>query len=404
VSSRDGATHESVRQRNLGTLVRILHEDGPSTRSYLSTATGLNRSTVGALVAELADAGLVRETAPVGKGVGRPSIGVAAVDERAFVLAVDLRVDRIITALVGIGGHVMARRSSARGARRPDRVLARLGTQADALLADAPADGVLVGIGVGVPGLVRRADGLVRFAPNLGWADVPLGERVADAVGVDVPVMVGNDSDLGALAEWRRGVARGDGNLGYLSGQVGVGGGVIVDGSLLSGSDGYGGEVGHMRINPGGRSCRCGATGCWETEVGEQAILTTAGRSGGAAEIEQLVADAAAGDRRARAALRTVGRWLGIGVVNLANIFNPQSIVFGGTLRNVFPATADDVAAELAAGLAAPHEHLRLALPALGDDSTLFGAAEAAFEPLLVDPMGVLEGAPGPAQWRRAAP
>lgn len=386
-----GATQDEVRRHNLAALVRFLHDHGSTSRSALVSHTGLNRSTVGGLIADLVAAGLVRETEPVGKGVGRPSYGVEPVRDRAYVLAIDLRVDRAITALVGFGGEVLERHEHRyrKGVQREERVVAQLIDACDQLLARAPATGTMVGVGIGVPGLVRQPDGLVRFAPNLGWVDVPLGEQVVHELGISTPVTIGNDSDLGAVAERRRGSARGAANVIYLSGQIGVGGGIVIDGSLLMGAQGYGGEVGHMRVNPKGRECRCGAHGCWETEIGESALRLATGAHD-RETVPEIIARAESGDRAAQKGLKRVGEWLGIGVGNLVNIFNPDVVVFGGTLRDVLPATRPTVEKVLAESLTAPREHVELALPALGGDSTLIGAAESAFEPLLTDPHGAL--------------
>jgi predicted NBD/HSP70 family sugar kinase len=247
----------------------------------------------------------------------------------------------------------------------------------------------MVGVGVGVPGLVRQPDGLVRLAPNLGWVDVPLGEHLAVALGLSVPVVVGNDSDLGAISERLRGSAVGAANVIYLSGQVGVGGGIVVDGNLMMGAQGYAGEIGHMRVNPKGRACRCGAIGCWETEIGEPAVRAATG-SPHTMPVSEIVARAAAGDKVAAKGLRVVGDWLGVGVANLVNILNPDVVVFGGTLREILPVVRGSVEEALSSALMAPGEHVVLALPALGDDSTLLGAAETAFAPLLEDPLGVI--------------
>jgi predicted NBD/HSP70 family sugar kinase len=388
-----GATQDEVRRHNLAALARFLHDHGSTSRSELVNHTGLNRSTVGGLLADLVACGLVRETQPVGRGVGRPSFGAEPVSDRAYVLAIDLRVDRTIAALVGFGGVVLARREHRyrKGQQREEKVVAQLVAVCHQLLAEAPPGAVMVGVGVGVPGLVRQPDGLVRFAPNLGWVDIPLGDHLAEALGLSTPIVVGNDSDLGAISERLRGSAVGAANVIYLSGQVGVGGGVVVDGRLVMGAQGYAGEVGHMRVNPKGRACRCGATGCWETEIGEPAVRASTGADD-RTSVSEIVAAAQAGDKAARRGLHTVGGWLGVGVANLVNIFNPDVIVFGGTLREVLPVTRAEVEAALATSLTAPREHVVLALPALGDDSTLLGAAESAFAPLLDDPLGVIAG------------
>jgi predicted NBD/HSP70 family sugar kinase len=386
-----GATQDEVRRHNLAALVRFLHDHGSTSRSELVSHTGLNRSTVGGLIADLGAVDLVRETEPVGRGVGRPSFGVEPVHDRAYVLAIDLRVDRTIAALVGFGGAVLQRREHRyrKGQQREEKIVAQLVESCHELLALAPKGAVQVGVGVGVPGLVRQPDGLVRFAPNLGWVDVPLGDHLAAALDVATPIAVGNDSDLGAIAERLRGSAVGAANVIYLSGQVGVGGGIMVDGKLLMGGQGYAGEVGHMRVNPGGRQCRCGGRGCWETEIGEPALRLAAGVPD-TTSVTDIVAEALAGDAEMRAGLDQVGGWLGIGVVNLVNIFNPDVVVFGGTLRELLPVVRDRVQRELSDSLTAPGDHVVLALPALGDDSTLLGAAEIAFAPLLDDPLGVV--------------
>jgi len=386
-----GATQDEVRRHNLGSLLRLLHVNGAASRSDLTALTGLNRSTVGALTTELADAGLVREDTPVGRGgAGRPSIVVRPESQRVYVLALDVGVDHLVAARVGLGGQVLDRRDLLLPRRRhkPAKILNDLERLSRSLLDGAAPDSACVGVGVGVCGVVSREDGLVRFAPNLAWVDVPFGALVADRLATGLPVVVGNDADLGAVAEHVRGVARDARNLIYLSGEVGVGGGIILDGQLMNGAGGYGGEVGHMVVHPKGKLCRCGARGCWETEVGEDAALAAAGMPGGS--VHEMLALAAAGDKTACAGLRKVGRWLGIGVANLVNIFNPDVVIFGGLLRRLYPITDPMVRAELARALAAPRQQVMLAVPALGGDSTLLGAAETAFGPLLDDPIGAL--------------
>ncbi len=230
----------------------------------------------------------------------------------------------------------------------------------------------------------------MHFAPNLGWVEVPLGEALGDALGFGRPVVIGNDADFGAVAEHARGAAVGVQNLVYLSGEVGVGGGIILDGRPLAGTGGYAGEVGHMRVNPKGRVCRCGAVGCWETEIGEDVLLEAVD---GAQDVQDVIAAARDGHRPAQAALRRVGTWLGVGVGNLVNIFNPEMVVMGGQLREVFAHTQDRVEAELARALTAPRAQVRLVPAGLGHDSALVGAAETAFGDLLADPLGTLSRA-----------
>ena len=187
------------------------------------------------------------------------------------------------------------------------------------------------------------------------------------------------------MAEHQRGAGVGAQNLIYLHGDVGVGGGIIVGGDLLDGDGGYGSEVGHMLVNPyQGRPCGCGSRGCLEAEVGERALLDEAGRPAdhrGREAVRAVVAAAEQGEAAACEALRRIGDWLGIGVANLINLFNPGVVIFGGTLREVFPGTAaQQVRNRIAANvLPVSRDKAHLRVSALGYDATLIGAAELAF-------------------------
>jgi predicted NBD/HSP70 family sugar kinase len=175
----------------------------------------------------------------------------------------------------------------------------------------------------------------------------------------------------------------------YISGEVGVGGGIIVSGRPLDGSEGYAGEVGHMPVNVDGSACRCGAIGCWETEIGERALLTRAGQdpASGRAGVEAVLAAAGEGSRRELDALAEVGRWLGIGLTGLVNIFNPRLVVLGGLFGRLHPFSADIIDGVLERrALEAAREHLEVVPARLGGDAPLLGAAEQGFEPLLRDP------------------
>ena len=392
-----GARSEDVRRGNLSTLLRYVHVHGPTPRSELTTVLGLNRSTIGDLTGELVAAGLLREETGRAEGDrrtassgGRPSHVVLPESHRVQVLAADVGVTHLTVARIGLGGVVLARRdrSYRRGARRQRDVTATIAKVGAELLAEIELGAVVVGAGVAVPGMVRRRDGQVRQAPNLGWQDAPVGAVLAQAFGL--PVAVGNDADLGIRAEHVRGAAAGVDDAVYLSGHSGIGAGIIAGGVPLGGRAGYAGEVGHIVVNPGGLPCHCGSRGCWETECGEERLFELAGRAhgGGLAGVRGVVAAAAAGDADARSALEHVAGWLGRGTANVVNVLNPEVVILGGALKEILDATGDTVRAAFAtAALAAPLEQVRIVTPHLGPDSTLVGAAELAFDPLLSDPL-----------------
>jgi predicted NBD/HSP70 family sugar kinase len=381
-----GARPDEVRRHNRTVLLRRLHVDGPCTRASLAAELGLNRSTIKALVDGLAETGVVEEKVPRQRsGAGRPSLLVLPQPHAAVVLAVDVRVDQVAIALVGLGGAILGRNSwNLRvRTREPEEVITHVVDSAIVLAADIGV--TMVAGGVSVPGVVRRSDGMVHEAPNLHWTAVPLGDRLSTVF--DMPVMVGNDAELGALAEHLRGAARDASDAVYVSADVGVGGGVIADGSALRGTAGYVGELGHMVINPNGRQCYCGSTGCWETEVGEPALCRALGLREGAprgAVVAELRA-VAASPELVRDRLGEFGEWLTVGLVNVVNILGPELVVLGDLFTALPSTLIADVAAKVRKRSLVSRAvgGVRLEVSTLGADVTLLGAAELAFEPVL---------------------
>jgi predicted NBD/HSP70 family sugar kinase len=387
-----GQRSETVRRANLSAIARELHGRGALSRSELVARTGLTRSAIRGLIAEFVAANLVVEERSEPDGLpGRPSPLVRPRREAAVVLALEIAVDSIAAALVGLDGETIAqeRIDRARGHSSVEEVTQDLVVLASRLSDLRRLRRALLGVGVAVVGIVGREDGLVSTAPNLGWRDVALGERLATALGLDVPIAVANEADLGALIELRRGAARGADDLLFIAGEVGVGGGIVVSGRPLTGVAGYAGEIGHLPVNPEGLPCRCGSTGCWETEIGEEALLRKAGRpaAGGREAVDAVIAAAFAGDPAALGAVNEVGRWLARGVAGLVNVLNPRVVVLGGLFSRLYPLLIDRVEQQLdRLALAAPRATVRLAPAQLGIDAPLLGAAELAFEPFLANP------------------
>jgi predicted NBD/HSP70 family sugar kinase len=309
----------------------------------------------------------------------------------AVVIALEIAVDSLAAATVGLGGRVidLVRIDLPRGRSSVDDIAIALAGLASSVRDRLPSDDTTVGVGVAVVGVVRRSDGMVSLAPNLGWRDEPLGQRLAKELDVDVPITLANEADLAALAEHRRGVARGIDDIVLIWGSVGVGGGLVVDGEPLTGSAGYSGEIGHIPVNPDGIPCRCGSIGCLETEVGSTALLRRAGRSpeGGHDAVDEVLAAAEAGEPGALAAFAETGRWLGIGLAGVINILNPELVLLGGRLTASYAFVRASLEAELDRRvLRAARGIVRVVPASLGVDAPLRGAAELAFEPLLSDP------------------
>lgn len=390
-----GATQEAVRRHNLATLLGHLHRHGPTSRAQLTRLLGLNRATIGNLVDELASRRLAIEAPEPERGAqGRPSKVISARSDTFMVVAVEIGVDAITLALVSLGGLVIDRDRRVLVNNRDrsfEKVVGTITERATNLLHRSGGAFTTFAVGVAVPGAVRPSDGLVHFAPNLGWRNVPLAERLQGAIAENAKVLVGNDANLGAMAEHSRGIASGVNDLVYLHAEAGVGGGIITAGRMLEGSSGYGGEVGHMQVNPNGSFCHCGARGCWETEVGEDALVRRAGMSpGGRSPAEQVVRLAQQGDPKCLAAVETTARWITVGLIDLVNSLNPAMLILGGMFEEILDLARAEIVEQLHQGIYdAEHQRVELVKPRFGRDSVLIGAAELALQVVLNDPASI---------------
>ncbi|MER7893225.1 ROK family transcriptional regulator [Micromonospora sp. NPDC094482] len=390
-----GASQEETRRQNLGAVLRHVHLHGPTTRAELTSRLGLNRSTIGALAGDLAAVGLVTEEAAptTGRRAGRPSLVVSPRSGRVYATALSIEVDRLRAARIGLGGRILDLRETDRqpGMSAVDAVgaLAALVRDMERLV---EADRVCVGGAVAVADSTRSPDGRIR----IGGPDDALRAEVADRFADGPAVVVGDLADIAGLAEHARGAAAGSDDLVYLHGGPGVSAGIIVGGRLVVGHRGHSGKVGHMVVNPDGLPCWCGSRGCWETEIGEAALLRYAGRHADApGAVAEVLRAAVSGEPTASAAVDHVADWLGFGLANLINVINPHTVVLGGSLRALHAAGAGTVRRrldELALPTSAPRQ-VRLRPAALGRDAALIGAAELAFDQLLADPLNV--GVPG---------
>jgi predicted NBD/HSP70 family sugar kinase len=389
------ANQRSVRRHNLGVVLRRVADRGRLSRAAIAQETGLNKTTVSSLVAELIDLGLVRETEVELRGtVGRPALPVELTGQRVVGLGLEIGVDYLAVRAVDLTGaqrHEALTRRENRG-RPVDAVLddlAQLARTALAALADQQL--LTAGAVVALPGLVG-SDGCLLVAPNLGWTDVFVPDLLRERLGGPAfPVRSENEANLGALAELWEGGGRRFQDFVYISGELGVGAGIILDGRLFRGPRGFGGELGHVTVDPAGDVCACGSRGCVETRVALGALLRDAGLGPGAG-VAELAERAAAGDERTLAALAEAGRWLGIGVASAANLLNPSGVVIGGYFAKLAPWLAPGLERELAARvLSAEWDLPNVVMSELGGEAAVRGAAAAALRRVFADPGLVAE-------------
>ncbi|MBB2948037.1 putative NBD/HSP70 family sugar kinase [Actinoplanes lutulentus] len=324
--------------------------------------TGLTRATVSALVDDLVAGGLITEMDPPPRtGAGRPAVGLALSSAGPAGLGCEINVDYLAACVVDLTGTVR-QRFVEHADQRPsgaERSLESLGRLAARARLAAEAEGLTVaGAALAVPGLVA-GNGSVRVAPNLDWQDVdaPALLRAVPELA-DLPISVDNEANLAALGELR--VSGGDPTFLYVSGEVGIGAGLVLDGRLYRGVRGWSGEIGHVTVYPDGRPCRCGARGCLEQYAGQEAL---------------------AGDLPLAAAS------LGIALAAVVNLLDVPVIVLGGAYAPLFAELRAGISEELSrrvltSGLA----DVVLRPAALGADAAMRGAADTVIRAVRDDP------------------
>jgi predicted NBD/HSP70 family sugar kinase len=391
----------TLRRTNLGLLLRRLRDHGPRSRATLATELGLTRSTVSTLVSELVDRALVRDGGVERGAVGRPGTAVELDGHAVAGLGAEINVNHVSTMALDLTGEVVSEHKLGLDARAvpAEEVLDRLAELVTRTTADlARREIEPVGLTVGVAGLVDRERSVLTHGPNLEWHDVPVGDLLRARLGEAYPIAVDNEGNLATLAEATPGdPARQD--VLVIFGEVGVGGGIVADGRLLRGQQGYAGEFGHMIVEPQGRRCGCGRVGCWETVIGLRALLDLAAdpddrvRDPGLGiddRLAELNRRAHLGDTRTLDALAQVGSWVGVGCAVLANALNPAAIVLSGYFAAVGEHMRRSIESQLQAGVLAPDAGgTRVELSTLGFTASVRGGAARSLEAVFADPTRV---------------
>jgi glucokinase-like ROK family protein len=395
-----------VRQINLSLVMNILRTQAPISRAALAQATGLNKATVSDLVFDLMERGFIREVGMKSSGTGRPATLLTLHPAAGFIVSCEIAVDFIEVLVTDFAPEVVwqvkERISPEQGQQAIlERTLALLFQAIERGQAAATS---LFGVAIGVPGMVDSESGTLLFAPNLGWNNVELLDFFKKA-NFGAPVFVDNEANLAALGEHYFGAARGYDNVLYLSGNIGLGGGVVRDGHLCRGVSGVASEFGHMTMNPEGELCNCGNRGCWETQVSQKALyryvdefISTGKKStleytSGSYSVETIVDAARMGDEAAIQALEKTGRHLGIGIASLLNALNPELVVLGGMLSLAADFLLPVVETEIQnRALRWNRESARVVRAAHGSDACVKGGIAVVYQSVLLqaNPLAIL--------------
>ncbi|MEU4676942.1 ROK family protein [Micromonospora sp. NPDC023737] len=394
----------SLRELNLAVVLdRIAAADRPPSRAVLATETGLTRATVSAVVEDLITGRLVTEAEPAPRsGAGRPARRLVLAGNGPAGLGLEINVDYLAVCVVDLAGrvrHHTVHRADLRPISPAD-ALNRLVELAGQARAEAASQGLtLAGAALGVPGLVDDA-GTVRLAPNLGWRDVPVPALLAalppltERVDGVPPIVVDNEANLSALGELHAGPG-GPASFLHISGEVGIGAGIVLDGDLFRGARGWSGEIGHIPVHSAGRACRCGGRGCLEQYAGQEAILAAAGL-----DRADLPADTASvrlaelaetGSVDALRALHEAGTALGIAVASVVNLLDLDTVVLGGGYAPLTPWLRPPVLDEISRRvLTAAWSPVTVRPAALGADAAAVGAAGSVVRRIIARPAGWL--------------
>ena len=387
-----------IRAQHCGLLLRLIWRGRLISRADLARRTGLSRSSISAIVSDLFATGLVSETGSGDSSGGRRPILLGFDDDALAIVGVDMGATHVAVAVTDLRAHVKAWRSEPCDVRDdPERALTLICKLIDSAMAEANVEKEqLVGMGVAVPSPVDPDDPTHLspvFIPK--WRGVNLVERLEASYGV--PIGMDNDANLGALAEQWWGAGQDGRDLAYVKVATGVGAGLIIHGDIYRGTAGIAGEIGHIPVDPSAGRCVCGLDGCLNLRMGSEhlvkrahslraehpnSVLPQRGLS-----VNRIVEEALEGDRLARVVVEEAGHHLAVGVAALLNLFNPATVVFGGSLTRAGELLLQPLRETL--GERTPSASVKksqLVISSLGIEGTARGAATLVLRAALDDP------------------
>ncbi len=402
---KNTADHALVREMNLSSVLRLIYRDAPLSRAQLAARTGLNKSTISSLVEDLLERKIIHETGISFAGAGRPSTQLEINAKVGAVVGVEFGVDFVAALLADFSGGVLGRKQvNADPAASEEKTFgqAKALIEEMIILARHLGYGVL-GLSFSIPGTVDLDNGILIFAPNLNWHNIPFRDIFSASTGLKV--FIENDANAAALAEHLFGVAKNLRDFIFVFAGVGLGGGLFLNGQLYRGKGGYAGEIGHTSImaEPFQQPCHCGNLGCWETYANQDSIIervqtrldkkrstlisSLMDEQNAPLSISIIKQAADAGDPDAIASLSEAGTAMGNGLAGLVNIFNPEKIILGGPISiagdYLLPSIRQSVIKH------AMHEivlQTEVNLSAFGPNASLIGAAAVVVDDILTNP------------------
>lgn len=379
------ADQVTVRRLNMSAILKLLRERGTLARADLAKELGMTRNTASNIVNDLLQAGLVVETEFRRAGAGRPGLLLELAPNGGFAIGAEIDINRIIVIAADFNGKILWEQSASISIEEAQD--ASIST-AEQLVQDAlnwgKNEGLKpLGIGLGLAGLVDAENGLLTYAPTLNWTNVPFRSNWEEKFGI--PVFLDNEANTSALGYHTysdRSKAR---NLAYLSIGFGMAAGLMLEEHLFHGSNGFAGQAGHMKIRPDGERCTCGDRGCWVTEVSINALARKTCTT--EIDLNEVVAALRNSEAPQEKAVQEMGKMLGLGISNLVNLFNLDSVILGGAMRPILPFMLEQAQKTVEQrALKQPGEKVRIKVSGRDNDS-VFGAACLVLDAIMNDPV-----------------
>ncbi|WHZ03199.1 ROK family transcriptional regulator [Neobacillus sp. YX16] len=315
-----------VKKNNKALVLQLIMEKEPISRADIAQVSGLHKATVSSLVNELLEEALIFESGPGESSGGRRPVILHFNKVAGYAVGIDIGVNYVLCVLTDLNGNILIEKNQSVKRTPYPSIMAIIQSMIQSIIDEMPASRYgIIGIGVGVPGIVNK-QGSILLAPNLGWTNIQLKKDLEELF--HVPIIIENEANAGAFGEQQFGAGQDFQNIVYISAGIGIGVGIILNKELYQGKNGFSGEMGHMIIDLNGKPCSCGSRGCWEAYASENALLELANSD----SLESLIELAENGDETAQRLFGEIGTYLGYGINNIINTFNPDQVILGNRL------------------------------------------------------------------------
>ncbi len=375
----------TVRRLNMAAILKLLRERGTLARADLAKELGMTRNTASNIVNDLLQAGLVIETEYRRAGAGRPGLLLELAPNGGFAIGAEIDINRIIVVAVDFRGNVLLEESAKIDPKKPKEEIIATAEKLVQSALNWGADEHIrpLGIGLGLAALVDSENGSLSYAPTLNWENISFRKMWQEKFGI--PVYLDNEANTSALGYFAYADRSNAHNLAYLSIGVGMAAGLILEGHLFRGSNGFAGQAGHMKIKPEGEPCTCGDNGCLITEVAIPALIRKTGKKD--LSVDEVADRLRDGDEKLTAIINEMAEMLGIGIVNIANLFNLDQVVLGGAMRPILSHMTDRAKQTVKKrALSQPNKQVKITVSGRDDDG-VFGAACLVLDAIMNDPV-----------------